>query len=460
MREDGTMIQQMIQVPLVGWSSRNVALVAVADGNVYAGTIDTTALATNGDASSSSLATDIKISMAEVDGVVWIVDGSRNKPLGLTLSTSTCAEMIEAAGTVEADIEIVCNWYGRLVCAKGKQVYASRSGDATDYDYAAGAAGDVSAAWAETDLIRDQITALAAFRKDYLVIGCDNSIKMYAGDPGDGGTLEIVSDRTGILGPDAWTIDDGGNMWFVSSGGLFMMSQPGTVTQVSAGVRDNFFSEIDRIASWVTCRYDAELRAIWVFVTPKTASETPGTHTFYALPRGMQPGFWGDVRFGSDSYGPVSAVWYDGNTAGDRKLVLGGRSGVMRVFDPLATSDDGVAITSEIVAGPVRYSDQATETKLLRADFVLGKTPEVFAAETASRWCFDYAIQGGDDAYEAVTAPEQIVTGRFTTAGRQEPFGLRMANGAFAVKISNSQINRIWSVESVNVNLGPGGRER
>jgi hypothetical protein len=88
------------------------------------------------------------------------------------------------------------------------QWYMSRQSNPYDYAYVANdAQSPVAGGNADAGEIGDIVRCLIAYKDDYLIFGCSNSIWVLRGDPAAGGSLDEVDLTVGIFGANSWCYD-------------------------------------------------------------------------------------------------------------------------------------------------------------------------------------------------------------------------------------------------------------
>lgn len=442
-------IQQMCQTTAAIDGLRGQRLAIVAGGNVYT----SSNLANPNIAGSGVFSSGAAVQMCEVSGpaLVYMVAASSSIKQ-VNARTNTMITYAATEGTAPEGATICCIYRGRLVLAgvseEEQNFFASRAGTRTDWDYAQ---KDELAAFAGNDRVNDIITALCPFVDDYLIFGCDHSIYRMTGDIAAGGTIDRISEKIGMLGPDAWTTDATGNIYFVGPGGFYRMTPQGGIEDLSSSVMSRFFRNLDRGSYIVQVRWDQPNKGCWIFATARSDNTT--TH------------LWWDARTGGffpmqfpHTAGPTSSVVYDGDDPTDSALLLGGRDGIIRQLDESALADDGTAITSFAYLPHQKPAGDQLEARLNAVEFILGELPSDWTVE--EDWNLDWTIQAGKGPYDAYAAPDETETGNYTTPGRQEPEGLRMTANTFFVKLSNSTLDKIWSIDHVSAEFYAAGRER
>jgi hypothetical protein len=439
-------------------SYRQTNLVAVSNGNIYQGDINTQAtLAGNG---TSALMNGGRPSSAAIFGKVYFVDGQSTVKV-LDLVTRTVTTWASTAGTETAttlgQYTIATVWRGRLILAADRvnpqNFTCSRVGTPTDFDYsqtdpAAAFAGNASTA----GRIGEPIVALIPANDDIMYIAGDHNLWAMRGDPADGGSIDLISDAIGILGRDAWTKTPDGTIYFVGTGGLFKLTRDGELTNVSLGAYPQYFSNINRATSYVQMAWDRDRHGAFIFVTP--ANTGTATHLWYD---DRTQSYW-PLQY-PDSHGPIVALVYDGDGPTDRVLLLGGRTGFVQRVSTTNRDDDGTAINSYLTLGP--FNPNGTDASLLiGTDIDFG---ELAPADTGtpSLWGVNVVLQAGTDAYSVTEGtPHSTATIDCPIQRRQKTLRQRMRGGWFTVKLVQTAANNYWAMETMTLMFEPAGRNR
>ena len=423
-------------------------LLAVAAGNIWAeqsaGVMAETPL------NAQPMAVDRLISAAACGGTLLLVDGVTPQFANPSARGAKCHAYVARKGLLPASAGLVASWRNRVILAAVPQdpqnYYMSRQGDPWDFeldcdDSLAATSGDGNAGKPA-----EPIRALCPLGEEVLVLGCTRSLWVLRGDPLHGGSVQRRVDQMGIAGPNAWAVDAGGNFYFLSDEGLFVMdaaahSQPKCLGRIAAlqGLRA---VQAGRAAAqgelYITLAYDPASNGLLVFLTP--VDGTAGTHWFFDIARGaIYPESY------PPSAGPVSAA---SATAG---LLLGGADGWLYRFDDAATSDVADDDTQAPIESsltlcadlPHRPMAEATMTALavtlspgagtVQLDV---RTGDTLAAALAATPLASGTCSGGWNVH------------RFRARGRRHL--LRLGNSAAAVG---------WAIESAAaLSAGEGGR--
>lgn len=433
---------------------RQNSIVAVANGNIYVGDLTGLAVASGG---SGVLNAGVPCSGATIDGNVYITDGVNTKVLNLqTKAVTTYAATV---GSLPPACTLVAIYRGRLVFAapigSAQNWFMSRVGVYTDWsfgdtDSARAIAGNSGAGFGK---IGDPITALMGFGDDVLLFGGDHQIWAMMGDPAAGGVLDHFSDGVGVYGKDAWTMDPLGTIYFVGHGGFYQLPKGSTVaTNLSRDVIATYFEGINRAIQWSLLEWDRDRHGCWICISnvaPNAAVRS--VHLFWDSRTG---GFF-PQQF-PDNMDPTQMALYDGDAQGTRFMLFGSRDGWLRQQLDGNLSDDGVAISSNVLLGPYRPVDDLTEAKVMGADFYLGQEDQTKSYNLVA------TIQAAPDAYSSLFAPISTASVTFGQVqghtGRQ--LGLRVKGGNIAMKLANSVLSSTWNFERVIVMVGKGGKQR
>lgn len=439
--------QILIKQPKAVYRQTNV--LAVAGGNVYVGDTTSMPVATNG---TGVIAVGVKPQFAYSAGKGWFVDGA--SIVQVDIASATVETYTATAGTAPSGCTLAAMYRDRLVLAAPYSsphlFFCSRVGTQADWDYAqldsaAAFAGNASTA----GHLGDPITALMPGGDDVLYIGGDHTLYAMRGDPADGGSIDLVSDSIGVLGPNAWTKAPDGTIYFVGSGGLYRLNG-GAPENLSSGTWNEFFRQIDRAVNYITLEWDRDRQGLYVFIAPAVTGAA--RHLFWDA-RGM--GFW-PVQY-PDSHGPLSALVYDGDAAADRVMLLGGRTGYVQRMQDQDLNDDGTAISSFVAIGPYTDNDE-TENTGEWFDVILGE-PSIY--HTAADWNLTVQVRAGPTPERAFNTPERSVSRTYAgVTRRQTRWRQRIRGTSFVVKLSNAVLSKTWAFERIVAMMLPSGLVR
>jgi hypothetical protein len=424
---------------------RSVKMYGAAGADILIGDLSQFIVATAG-----ALDKTAQVTCCDTDGKAYFLDGTGTKVMDLSTGVVSDHAATAGKGDVPAGCRICCTWRGRLVLANNpgfeQNVYLSRQGDAADWLFGQDDEGSAVALNAATaGHVGQPVFCLIPFRDDVLIIGGDHSTYALVGDPAAGGTLSTLSDSIGILGPNAWTQDPEGNIYFVGTGGFFRMTaanQP--PVNLSEGSVNEFFRSIDRGRSVISLAWDRDGHGCWIFVSPVNGSPWYSSALWWdARTQGFFP-----CAFPSNQT-PLCVSVVDGDGAADRYMLLGCPDGYLRKLTGDAADDDGTPIVSYVTIGPVQPYGPYNEAQLMGWEVVFGQG-------TASDLQID--VQWGPDADAALNLFGVGNIGTYTGAnGRQGRRHNRYRGSAFYARLSSAGY---WNLDRLAATASPGGPQR
>ena len=254
-------------------------------------------------------------------------------------------------GTMPTSGYLVSRYRGRLILSGHPdyphQWYMSKVGDPWNWVYSttdpltAVAGNNVDAG-----KIGDIVRTLIPFGDDFLVFGCANSVHVLDGDPAFGGSIDEVSNKTGIFSWTSWCKDEDGNLYFYGNHGIYTMaggrSKP---VNISKGSLPNLASDwaVNPSTHRVVLSYDAANRGIIIIKT--TLADGTCSGYFYSLDvQGFYP-----ISFANAADGIFCSFDYNADDPTYRKLLFGCNDGYLRGFLNTNKNDDyGSASTATI----------------------------------------------------------------------------------------------------------------
>lgn len=455
--QTGSTVGQLVKIDnfMVGEAiratvSREVKLVAVANGLVHVGNLDSINLATA--SGTFPLDSTMRPQGAFLFNKLYLVDGVTTTIRQLDVPSSTM-ETYTADGTAPVKPQLAAAWRGRLVLAAPSgaehEFYMSRIADPHDWQYgdtdgARAIAGNGSSVFG---VIGQPIVALIPYTDDLLIFLCDHQIFQMTGDPAAGGTIDLISDQIGGQGPDCWCTDPAGAIYFVGTAGFYQLSAGGGTQLLSGESLNAFFRSINRVTHLVQCRWDRDRHGCHIFVSH--GGSVASTH------------LWFDKRTGGMfpiaypiTHGPVSSCVFDGDGPDDRVLLMGGRTGFIQKLQDAETDDDGTAIASHVLMGPVQPFGDLIEAQVYALNAFLGN-------EAAGAYNLDWELRAAVDPEDIVTDTLTTeATGTFTGSGKQAQQRIRLRGNSIGLKVSNSTIDTTWSFERFVVAVGQGAGVR
>jgi hypothetical protein len=354
-------------------------------------------------------------------------------------------------GQVPAGCRLVALYRDRIVYAGSDLLphvwYMSRQGDVNDWDYSQeDSAAAVFAQNSTAGQLADPITALIPHGDECLIFGSYNSLWIMRGDPGYGGTLDALSRKIGIVGPNAWTRTPDDMCVFLSADGLYVMAAgcAGFPTSLSRERLPDELLCLDSEREVVALEYDTLARGVHIFVTRLDGSE--GSHWWFDW---EHKAFW-RVGIHSD-HEPFSlyerTYWDDCPT-----IILGGRDGKFRAFDRDNQVDDGNReIESYCLLGPFHLD---------REGFTEGMVSELQGSIGKDSGPIEWSVLAGSSAEEAYYSDPRT-TGEWSRSGLNYNARPRCRGVSALVKIAAKPgaLQR-WFLERVTTVIRSAGRRR
>lgn len=377
-------------------SIRSMTGVVICDGDVYTFTSTGMTLATNG--SNAFNASAPVIFSSQLFGKLYIADGTNYKYYDA--ATNTVSSWTATAGTLPINgsdtprlIEV---WRGRVVMSGIKSDphnwFMSAQADAHDWDYNPDPVVETQAVAGNNSpagLIGEPITAIIPFSEDVLLFGSDHSLWQMDGDPAAGGRIVRLSGITGVAWGRAWCTDPNGVLYFFGSrGGVYRLSGGQSLERISAKRIDARLSRVNLNTSLVRMAWNDAEMGVHVFVTP--LSSIPAEHYFYDA---RTDSWWVD-QFANVSHSPVSVHSFDGDNPDDRVLLLGGQDGYIRRWTQTGLTDDGTAVESSIMLGPLQPTGDEEGLP-----FLLTELQATLAEASGTVTCDVYVGDSAEDAF-------------------------------------------------------------
>lgn len=333
---------------------------------------------------------------------------------------------------------LIVNWMNRIALSglvyDPSIIYLSATDDPTDFDTSPAVPSETQAFAIN---VRDFVNCMIPYSDDVMIVGGDHTITQFTGDPGIGGQIDVVSSTIGMAWGDAWAIDDKQQLYFFSSrGGVYKMQPGATPIMVSQQIKRRL-ENIDPTTHNISMKWDVYSQGLGVWITPHDDTKDGINYFWEERTNAWHPDFYAEK-----GHCPTFVHLYDGFDPDDRRIMLGGRDGHIRILSETATMDDGVPIESYVLIGPIStpflddmylYDLQATlgdESGDVRWDVYAGETPE---QALATMW------KANGNANDGV---------RYGTwsAGRNFVSDVRWAGRAIYVKISSTDR---WTMERI-----------
>jgi len=354
-------------------------------------------------------------------------------------------------GTMPTYPTLLCMYRGRMVMndLKNPNVwYMSRQ--ANPYDWAYGL-NDQQSAVAGTDdvlgLIGDIPTCFIPYSDDYMICGCAHKIEIFRGDPCSGGSLDTFYTADGIFGPKSYCFDGYGSLYFCGTAGIYKITAGTTVPVPLTNTRiPKILDGIDRNTHRITMGFDR--KRFGLIISILTLSTDTSVNYWYDL---RTDGIFPETY----NVGITAQEFYDSNDSAYTHLIIGSSDGYLRYFKDDTYSDQSagdinVAIDSEVVYGPLMIADgdKSKESMLSTTAICLG-------TNTTNA---NYDIYVNDSAEALVDDLDNagLISGSFTTGGRQNDIKRRARGKTLAIKVGNSTQDKTFAVERIDIEVIQG----
>jgi len=371
-------------------------------------------------------------------------------------------------GTISTEAYLCCLYRGRVVLAGDAnaphQWNMSKIANPWNWNYdSTNPLTAVAGQDADAGKIGDIITALVPYSDDFLVFGCANSIYVLDGDPAMGGSIDRLSEGTGILGHTAWCKDNNGNLYFFGSGGLYRMSGGRSKPEnISYGTLPELVDDwaVDADTHRIVLSFDPFREGIIISKT--------------TIADGTNLNYWYDLKlegFFPETYPTECAIFsslsYDADSSGTRGLLLGCNDGYIRDFvntakdDDVGDSDDAIssyATLPAILLGVKENADAEGKLHSLTIELAGGASSGSYS-DTDS---VSYELHIGDDAEtvmeDILDGATAFTSGTLTSKGRQTRIRGKVRGRWLGIKLYNSTASQTWAVNLISGEIVPAGK--
>jgi hypothetical protein len=349
-------------------------------------------------------------------------------------------------GTLPEKAYLGCLYRGRAVLSGNplypNQWYMSRQANPWDWAYAAAdAQSPVAGNNADAGECGDIIRCLIPYGDDYLVFGCTSEIWVMRGDPAAGGSMDRLTNTTGIFGPYSWCWDTMKNLYFWGSQGIYRLTPDfASIENLTQDVLPSLIKDEAANPSThrITLGFDQIRNGIVVSVT--------------LLADGTNSCYWYDIRTGGffpeeypEEAAAYSQFYYNANATSLADMLVGGKDGYIRVFKDTAKDDDAgssdEAISSHALIGPSMIGqDDDSYGRMKTLAVIAGRdtdavTCDVYVKETAEEVV---------DSYAADSTPFYTTT---LSAGRERTLRPRARGTYIGIAFENTTSTQTWSFE-------------
>lgn len=397
---------------------------------------------------------------AEAYGKVFYVDGTHTIYFDKASNTIN-AWTATTAGTIPSKPTLIALYRGRVVLAgvltDPYNWFMSALGDPFNYDYSPAvtvATQAVAGNNSPAGLVGDVITALIPMKDDVLIFGGDHTIWKMTGDPADGGTIDMVSDKTGIAFGMAWAKDPDNNLYFWGQSGIYKYSVDGGQPEnITRGILNNQFQNLNRQNNLVRLEWDFFLHGLVVQIVNANTGIVNTSFFYDARTNG-----WWPMQYPA-AYGPTCMLAYDGNATNDQAFLFGCRDGYVRKMSATAENDDGIEIESRVRYPMFIAEDHASEVVM----------NEILPVLAATGGPVELKIYRGQSAEHCAKSVHPFVRRLLTRAGRNQSARHKVRGFAIQVELSQGAATfvkvpnprtRIWAVEGLAVRFDPTGKPK
>jgi hypothetical protein len=355
-------------------------------------------------------------------------------------------------GKMPARFALLTHWRGRLTFGRGADSANNwamlRQGDPYDADTGPAVVDPQQAVIGSDSRIGecpDIINFMAPLMDDFLIVGGDHTIQRMTGDPMAGGEFDLISDITGgAFGQQAWCKDPNGVAYFAGSrGGIFRLAPPYTLperlTQMTIEQR---LLDVDMSDFYFVLAWNARDDGLHVIQCPYGAGGTIVSNYFWE----QRTGAWWEDQLAEPTLQPTAVYVLDGDAPGDRVLLFGCEDGRLRHWSGDALEDDGYAIDSRVLFGPVLPEEADFEARFTQLQVNLSDRHQGCNWEMLSSQSADVL---GISKANGTLLP-----------GRNEIINARIRGSALWVRLRMAQRNSRWAFESGSVNVAAAGRKR
>jgi len=446
------------------YSPRSTTHLAVAGGSIRTFTRDGStnqvyvdaALDAAGNADAQLSSTSDYVQAVPLFGKVYFSDGLNYRVYHPPLTGQTgvkqhgeVKEWKAAVGEMPVRPKIMVGWHGRIVMARTADDafdwQMSKIGDPFNWDYyptQITPTQAVTGASSRFGKSPDIINALIPYSDDLLIVGGDATIMRMTGDPMAGGQLDLVSDTTGMAYGRSWCRGPDGSVFFFGSrGGVFALSPAGAMARISGAI-DRRLIDVDTAANKVELVWDHIENGLHVFLFYYGSTVATRTHYFWDSLNAA----WYEDTFTGSSVQPTAVATLDGDTGNDRVMVVGGPTGLLYFWDRDAKSDNGTAIESEVLLGPLAPNDATSTVRWTRL--------EALMADSQGGVRYELMANDNPDTIGDIVAAGEL-------SGGPNPIKPVRAKGrAVWLRLRNRQAGERWAMESIALTASTAGRRR
>ena len=433
-------------------SGRLVLLIAVSQGNVWTVPAGETSYtqATNLTGETPPLNATGLVYSASNNQLQFFADGINQcyyDPTDNSVHTWTPTDGIFPADASNNKPRLICTWRGRTVLSgilkDPTLICMTKVSDPFNFNYAPPVPVPADSAWSgrvgQQGLVPEAVTALIPYTDDILIIGMNNQLAIFQGDPNAGGSIDNVTTSIGIAWGNAWCMDSQGIIYFFSNRcGVFQFI-PGQQPQRISQPIDPLLNGIDTGLYTITLQWNERYQQLHVWVT---LTIQPSVTTHYCWE--ARPNAWWTDQFANAQHNPICCVNFDGNLQSDRLSLIGSWDGYVRSVSSNAIDDDGTPINSEVWIGPVltKFNDAV-------------QIEEVQGVIAQNSQNVDYEIHLADTAEEALSS-DPVAAGTWVS-GRNYTDTVKRTGYADYIRLT--AVGQ-WALENIRMTVRTAGKVR
>uniref|UniRef100_A0A6M3J0N9 Uncharacterized protein n=1 Tax=viral metagenome TaxID=1070528 RepID=A0A6M3J0N9_9ZZZZ len=367
-------------------------------------------------------------------------------------------------GTMPNKAYLICIYRGRVVTSGNpeypEQWYMSKTADPFNFLYGADdAMSAVAGNNADAGQCSDIVRALIPFHDDYLIFGCASTMWVLRGDPVAGGSLDNLSDTTGVFGARSWCFDGDGNLYIFGTGGVYKIDRDFTrMENLSGKVLPELVKDeaADPTTHRITMGFDRKRNGLVIAIT--TIATGANSNYFFSL---HTNGFYPEIY--PNECGAYSLFYYDANDPAYSDLLIGCKDGYIRKFLDTAKDDDiggtDQDISSYVTLPILPLAEFGNEGKLSEMAFhsAGGASSGAFSDSDGFSWSLFSADDAETCLEDIVDGATAFTTGTVTGTGRTGRVRPKMRGAYAGLKLANSTASQTFAINSIGYETQPAG---
>jgi hypothetical protein len=438
-------------------SPRSFVYIGVVDDDVKTFTAAAVATPTGGSAAVDTASTYVQsVTMLgkwyAADGAKYLVYDPEEGEISELLSSTS--------GLIPKRCALIESWRSRLILAGDRDnrhaLYMSAQGDATDWDFFPPTPNSKQAIYTalmpQGDELPDIINCLVPYSNDWLLIGCDRSIWLMRGDPAAGGTLDLITNQSGMAWGRPYCFGPDGELYyFASQGGVYVMA-PGLSTPqaLSEGKLPRQLADVDLSDYYPRLVWVPRLQGLLLTFCPYGAGGTSIRSWFFS----GKTGAWWPWRFGTTAQTgvqPTAVFASDDDDPGGRTILIGGEDSYVRTIDESIAYDELAAGTQLGIGSYVLFGPYTSEDKTRRL-----QVRELWATMSGSgQAVFQVYSQARPDAQLLTPAQNGVLPPGFSAK-----IPIRVKGTHIYLKVMDYAAAMPWAIESLSMEATVAGKER